>query len=68
MEEIVKRAINRTLPRSINCPVCGNRHYPMRIETKHYFEDGLFDVLCGCGAWYQVINRGAKCVIRRKSV
>lgn len=60
------RTDNHLLPRNIRCPNCNARHYAVRTETKQYMEQGYVDVECGCGCWYQVINRGTSSVIRKK--
>ena len=60
------RTDNHLLPRNIRCPNCNARHYAVRAETKQYIEEGYVDILCPCGCWYQVLNRGTSSVIRKK--
>lgn len=60
------RTDNRLLPRNIRCPNCNARHYTVRTETKQYMEEGEISIECGCGCWYQVLNRGTSSVIRKK--
>ena len=65
--ECYKVLTHRKLPpRAIRCPVCSARHYQNRNETKRYFNDGFFTVLCSCSCKYDVINRGYVSVIRRE--
>lgn len=68
MGDYYKVAVNRVPPRTITCPNCLARFYSTREYTRKYFDEGLYDVHCSCGCWYQVINRDKICIIRRKSV
>ncbi len=55
------------MPRSIRCPNCNFRHYPVRSETKQYREYGEITILCSCGCRYDVINKGHTSIIRREA-
>ena len=40
----------------IRCPRCDARHYPTRIDNKHLQEDKQYEVKCGCGHRYWVVD------------